>query len=83
MLHSSLPPHRAMGACRVSNRAPDNMPMETIRRFIDKQEQEFAEAKRDEEAALTSLTRAIHRQQRADRYLSEYKGWLWDRENGK
>lgn len=65
------------------SRAPDNMPTETIQRFIDTQEQGFAQATRDEETAMASLNRAVHQKLKTDARLSEYKGWLWDRENGR
>lgn len=66
----------------MSDRAPDNMPTETIQRFIETQEQAFSEAQQEEAAALRKLKRAIHAQHKADTNLNEYRHWLW-RRNGE
>lgn len=63
------------------DKAPDNMPTETICAFIRNSQAGLQEAIDDEKDALAALHRAINNQVRLKANIDEYEGWLWVREN--
>lgn len=63
------------------SKAPEGMPTETIRAFVQNAENKLADWQEVERSAYERLQRAIREQENCQRNVSEYKGWLWDREN--
>lgn len=60
----------------MSTRAPDKMPTQTIRLFIETAKADRNEWARDEKAARQRLRTAEERVKYYDRHITEYEGWL-------
>lgn len=63
------------------SKAPENMPTETIRAFIESAENGEKEWRKVEAEAYARLQTAIRAQAERRSTAIKYRGWLWDRES--